>query len=181
MGWDLPVRVSSRDRVITFNELVRLRMIALLRSRGIAFNAISTAEKYIRELRGIHQPFITEEMWTASSNVFVRFGEKLIAASRDGQLALDSVFTDFLVPAHHGLLFTASGAPAQWQPCPSVLIDPEIQFGAPCVEGTRVETRSLWSLHQAGDGLDLLADAFDLRREQVANAIDWERWLSDAA
>ena len=181
MDWEEPFRVSSRDRVITFADLVRLRMIALLRSRGIAYKAILAAEDYVRRLRGMPQPFVSEEMWTARSDVFVRFTDELIAASQYGQLAFEDLMTEFLAPAHHGLLFSAGGKPALWQPSPEVLIDPEIQFGSPCIEGTRVETRSLWSLNQAGDSLESLAEAFQLRNEQVASAIAWEKRLFNAA
>lgn len=181
MGWEEPYRVSTRDRVITFADLVRLRMIALFRSRGIEYKAILAAEDYIRRLRGIPQPFITEEMWTARSDVFVRFSNELIAASQYGQLAFEELMSEFLAPANHGLLFATGGKPVQWQPAPAVLLDPEIQFGAPCIEGTRVETRSLWSLNQAGDSMETLAEAFQLRKEQVADALDWELWLSEAA
>ena len=181
LGWDEPVRVSSRDRVVTFADLVRLRMIALLRSRGIAFKDILAAEEYVRRLRGLPQPFITEQMWTAGTDVFVDFADALIAASRQGQLAFGEFMAAFLTPASHGLTFTTDGTPALWQPWPTVLIDPEIQFGAPCIAGTRVETRSLWSLNQAGDSVDLLAEAFHLRREHVRDAIEWEQRLFEAA
>lgn len=181
LGWEEPYRVSSRDRVITFADLVRLRMIALFRSRGIAYKAILGAEDYVRRLRGIPQPFVTEEMWTARSDVFVRFTNELIAASQYGQLAFVEMMSEFLTPANHGLLFASGGKPVQWQPSPAVLLDPEIQFGAPCIEGTRVETRSLWSLKQAGDSIETLAEAFQLRQEQVSDAVEWERRLSGAS
>ena len=180
MAWDRPVRVSSKDRVITFADLVRLRMIALLRSRGIAYREILAAEKYIRELRGIQQPFITEEMWTAGSDIFVVFSKKLIAASQHGQLVFEFM-GEFLKPANHGLIFTSGGTPALWQPSPAVLIDPEIQFGAPCIRDTRIETCSIWSLYRAGDSEESLAEAFNLQRDLVRDAIEWEQLLSNAA
>ena len=181
MEWEDPLRVSSRDRVITFADLVRLRMIALFRSRNIAYKAILAAEDYIRHLRGIPQPFITEEMWTARSEVFLQFTGELIAASQYGQLAFKDLMSEFLAPAHHGLLFTSGGKLARWNPSPAVVIDPEIQFGASCIDGTRVETRSLWSLYQAGDSEECLAEAFNLHKAQVEDAIEWERLLSNAA
>ena len=181
MGWEEPFRVSSRDRVITFADLVRLRMIALFRSRGITYRAILQAEDYVRRLRRIPQPFLTAEMWTARSDVFIQFSGNIIAVSRYGQNAFEELMFEFLAPANHGLLFASGGKPVQWRPFPAVLIDPEIQFGAACVEGTRVETRSLWSLNQAGDSMETLAEAFQLRKEQVANAIAWEKWLFEAA
>ena len=181
MGWDAPVRMSARDRALTFADLVRLRMITLLRSRGIAYKDILTAENYVRRLRGLPQPFLSDQMWTAGSDVFADFADELIAASRQGRFAFADFMSEYLTPAHHGLYFAPDGTPAQWQPSSAVLIDPEIQFGAPCLEGTRIETRSLWSLHRAGDREESLAEAFNVRLEHVRDALDWERLLSNAS
>lgn len=180
MDWEKPIKVSSKDRAIAFPDLVRLRMIALLRSRGISYKQILVAEEYVRKLRGIRQPFITEEMWTAGSDVFVVFSEKLIAASKHGQLVFESM-GEFLKPANHGLVFFADGSPALWKPSLAVVIDPEVQFGAPCLENTRIETRTIWSLNLAGDSEDSLAEAFNLPLDQVRYAIGWEQLLSNAS
>ena len=182
LEWDAPVRVSSRDRVITFEDLIRLRMIALLRARGFRYAAIRNAERYARELTGLPQPFASESLWTAVSDVFMRFEEHVLAITREGQIAFPfDTLRDFLSPVYHGLSFDKNGSAEAWSPQPGVTIDPEIQFGAPCVTGTRIETEVLWSFKQSGENPQSLARLYRLEVGQVTAALEWEQTVSLAA
>ena len=157
-----------------------MRMVALLRSRGLSFGEILDAEQYARSLTGSVQPFVTEPLWTCGSAAFLDFGERLIAISRSGQYAMDFL-RGYLEPVHHGLSFGEDHLADLWRPWQLVAIDPRIEFGAPCVEGTRVQTEVLWSLNKAGDSPEFLADAYGLALEKVRAAISWERRLANAA
>ncbi len=182
LEWDEPVRVSTRDRVVTFEDLVRLRMIALLRARGLRYAAIRNAERYARELTGLPQPFVSEALWTAVSDVFMRFQDHLLSITREGQFAFPlETLRDFLTPVYHGLSFDAQGSAEVWSPRRGVTIDPEIQFGAPCVTGTRIETEALWSFKEAGETPASLARLYRLKIEQVDAALEWEQDVSLAA
>jgi uncharacterized protein (DUF433 family) len=119
-------------------------------------------------------------MWTSSSEIFVRFANLLVSASKGGQIAMDFL-REYLVPVHHGLEFGQGAVAVAWKPMPGVRIDPKIQFGAPCIEGTRIQTEVIWSFHQAGDPVDQLAEMYRVERGQVEAAIAWERTLAAAA
>ncbi|MCJ7510446.1 MAG: DUF433 domain-containing protein [Dehalococcoidia bacterium] len=170
---------SGRDIVLTFEELVRMRMIVILRSRGLSLPAILSSESYIRSLTGSPQPFVTESLWSSSSDIFLEF-MGLLAVTKQGQLAMEFL-KEYLLPVHHGLEFDAAGISAIWRPMPGVLIDPDIQFGAPCIEGTRVETEAIWSFHQTGETIDRLASWYAVDRQQIEAAIEWEATLARAA
>ena len=52
-----------RDRlVLDFNDLIRMRMIVIMRSRGISLPVIRRAEEEARRLTGSPQPFVTERV-----------------------------------------------------------------------------------------------------------------------
>lgn len=181
MDWDEPVPVTSRERVITFVDLIRLRMVALMRARGLPYHTIRRAEGYARELTGHPQPFVTEDLWTGYSDIFMKYQDNLLAITRRGQLTLDlDTLRDYLSAVHHGLTFD-HGIARAWSPRPGVTIDPEVQFGAPCVTGTRVETEALWSFKQSGETAESLARLYRLRPDQVRSAIEWEQAVSLAA
>jgi uncharacterized protein (DUF433 family) len=168
--------------VIDFFDLVRLRMIVVLRSRGLSFEVISAAEEAARELTGHPQPFITEELWTGGSEVFVSVmgGLSRTKPGSAGQLAL-SFLRDYLQPLNHGLVFDNDDQAAAWVPSRHVLINPLIQFGEPCVEGTRVPTSTIWALRNAGDEPAAIAKAYGLSPRQVRDALEWEDQLGRAA
>jgi uncharacterized protein (DUF433 family) len=181
MNWQRPVPVSSRDRVITFQDLVRLRMVALMRARGIPFAKITEAEDLARRLTHERQPFITEALWTSSSDIFMNYERQLLAITRGAQLTLElDTLRDYLNPVRHGLTFE-DGIARRWEPHAGVTIDPEIQFAAPCISGTRVETEAVWSFREAGESEESLVRLYGLRREQVRAAIEWEQAVSLAA
>jgi len=154
-------------------------MIVILRSRGLSLENILGSEAYLRELIHVPQPFVTESIWNNSSEIFGQFGV-LISATKRGQVAW-GFLRDYLTPVHHGMEFNEAGVSAIWRPAPGVLIHPDIQFGAPCIEGTRIETEAVWSFHQTGETVDRLARWYAITPQQIEDAIEWERTLSRAA
>jgi uncharacterized protein (DUF433 family) len=179
-GGEQYAAVPARRRAITFAELVRLRLITIMRTRGVPLAEILRAEAWARRETGSPQPFVTEPVWTYSTGVFVALAEMLVDASRGGQLALDFL-RDYMRPVNHGLEFDAGGKATLWRPADGVLMAAGLAFGAPCIEGTRVQTEVLWELHQAGDSIDELARLYQIGKHQVQSAIRWEQILARAA
>lgn len=177
--FNAPMKVSSRDEVISFEDLIRLRLIAVFRSRGFSYREIVEAEDYARKHLGVPQPFVTEPLWTMG-DIFMEVAKHLLALTKRGQLAFPW-FREFLVPASHGLRFDKWGIAERWLPSAGVEMEPGVQFGAPCIAGTRIETEAVWSFFQAGDEEPTIAKAFGISTDQVRAAIDWETNLSLAA
>jgi uncharacterized protein (DUF433 family) len=169
-----------RGSTINFTDLVRLRMIVLLRSRGIPHAAIRRAEETARELTRSQEPFVTEQLWTSSTDIFLRFRETLVAASK-GPQAVMAFMEEYFTPVHHGLTFGQGDVADSWRPTAGVLIDPKVQFGAPCIEGTRIPTEAVWALYQAGDSVDALAEMYRVKHREIEAAIAWETTLAAAA
>jgi uncharacterized protein (DUF433 family) len=180
LEWDEAARADARHSAIDFTGLIRLRMIVIMRSRGLPFKAIREAEVVARQLTGSQQPFVTEDMWTSSSDIFVQAANTLFAASRGPQPAMDFL-REYLEPVHHGLIFGPGEKVSKWRPAPGVLIDPRVQFGAPCIEGTRIQTEVIGSLHLAGDSAEALAELYGRPLKDIEAAIAWEQRLAAAA
>ena len=165
----------GRELLIAFEDLVSLRIVGALRAVGVTFPRIHSAEQNLRELTGHARPFATESLWTDTSHVFADFRGMLLAASRSGQLAM-RLMERHLIPVH-GLSFT-DGAASSWTPARFVVMRPDVQFGAPCVYGTRIPTRALWNSWHGGDSVELLSASYALPTEEVEAAISWEEQLT---
>ena len=170
---------AARRRTVTFEDLIRLRLIAIMRSRGVPLPAILRAEEFARSVTGSPQPFITEPLWTCSTNVFISTANLLIAASQGGQLGLDFL-REYMQPVNHGLDFTADGRASTWRPAEGVLVAGNIAFGAPCIEGTRIQTEIVWEMHQAGDSAPRLAALYGVSEAAIDKALAWEGTLARA-
>ena len=167
--------VPGRDLTIAFHDLVSMRVIAALRASGVSWPRIHAAETWLRRHTGCRRPFATEQLWTDHSDVLADFGERLIAASQHGQLAM-SILKDYLIPVS-GLRFQDQVA-SKWSPQPGVMLDPSVQFGEPCIPNTRIPTRAVWSLVRGGDPQALVARSYGITPEELAAALHWENKIA---
>lgn len=173
------VGIRNHHLFITFKDLVSLRIVAAMRANGIKPKEIAIAEVELRKMFGWEYPFTMADLWTAKPDVFIKAKGLLLSLSRHMQAAMD-FFEEYLQPVH-GLTFDLFGSSAAWSPHQGILLDPAIQYGEPCVSGTRVPTQVVWSFYQAGDSLEELAFLYGLPRGQLEYAIEWEQRLQRAA
>ncbi len=172
--------VPGRQLVIAFEDLISMRVISLLRAIGIGFPAIYRAERSLRDITGARRPFATEVVWTEASNIFLRRESELIAASLGGQYAITELFEDYLWPIA-GLDFNERRIAVAWRPYTDVLLKPAIQFGAPCILGTRIPTRAIWAMVRGGDSIDFLSRSYGVDEIKIRHAAEWEQRLEGAA
>ena len=176
------VGIRGADLLIGFQDMISLRIISALRAAGVSFREIHSAEQWLRSVTPHTHPFATELLWTEGSHVFVQFSERLIAASRAGQMAL-GFMRQWLIPVH-GLVFDTRGIARTWEPRDGIMLSPDIQLGAPCIKGTSIPTSSIWGMVEDGDSVEYVMNSYMIERCEVEQAIEWEnglRWLKHPA
>lgn len=168
-----PVRLSSgQTTLLSFLDLVSLLVVRGLRGRGITLEQVRAAETYLRREWQLARPFAEKRIFTDGRSVLTALerGAKLSSIDREGQEVIPEVIHDDLVDVTYG----ANRLAAAWRPHDSVVLRPEIQFGAPCVEDTRITTASIYGLRAAGESVAALVDWFDLPEGSVTAAIAFE-------
>ena len=172
---DLP-DVEGRELLIEFEDLVSMRVVAALRAVGVSWREIRATNQWLRDETGHARPFATEFLWTGQGQLFVEWTERLISGSRNGQVAFE-LLREYLIPVH-GLKFDSlSQVAISWEASRGVFLEPEIQFGAPCIKGTRIPTRTIVGMIEAGDSPHWVAQAYGISPEEVQAARDWESRL----
>lgn len=167
------VELGGRELLIGFEDVVSLRVIAALRAAGVSWPEIDRSGEWLRTATGSQRPFATDWLWTGQGEVFAEWCERLVAAGRGGQMALE-LLRSYLIPIH-GLVFSPETHFAtSWEPVHGVVLKPTIQFGSPCVKGTRIPTRTIAGMIEAGDSAEWVAASFDLSTAEVQAACDWE-------
>ncbi len=174
--------VPGRELLIGFEDLISMRVIAILRALGVSWKKIHKAEDWLRDKTGYPRPFAIERVWTETTDVFAEFHEGFIAASRGGQLAFTEMIGQYLQSIHDMIFVPHNGVNVadSWTPSEDVLIHPRIQFGEPCIKGTRIRTRIIWQLLEGGDTTSYLKRAFELSEQQINHALEWENRLQVA-
>ncbi|MCJ7655750.1 MAG: DUF433 domain-containing protein [Dehalococcoidia bacterium] len=174
------VEVPGRQLLMTFEDLISMRVIAFLRALNYPFTKIKRAEKLLRQLTGHTRPFATEPIWAekkGAADIFTEIASLLLTASRGGQLAFVDMVKENLINMH-GLSFDERGVAYSWMPRESILLHAKIQFGRPCIMGTRIPTNDIAGMVKAGDGLEFLANSYQIDKECIQKALDWEKELA---
>ena len=171
--------LPGKELLIGFEDLISIRVVAALRAAGVGWREIDRTEEWLRKETEHPRPFATEYLWTGQGQIYVDWTQQLISASRSGQLAL-GMLKDFLIPIH-GLEFSETTHLAtSWEPVDGVVLQPQIQFGTPCVKDTRIPTRSIFGMVEAGDSIEFVARAYGISEEEARGAYDWEYRLRAA-
>jgi len=175
-------QVPGKELLMSFEDLISMRVIAVLRSLGVSWPRIRRAEQWMRQQTGYRRPFAVERVWTETRDVFADFPGGFVAASRGGQLTLAGLLDQYLQPVQDMTFIRHNGVyvAATWTPHDSILINPLIQFGEPCIRGTRIRTRVIWQMLKGGDSISYLVRAFKLSEQQIDRALEWENRLQTA-
>jgi uncharacterized protein (DUF433 family) len=180
-----PVGHVPRRFDYTFAELVSVLAVAELVEAGCALAAIASARERLVRLAGVEQPFALRGLFTDGSRIAAQLGEhELTDLATGAQVAAADASALTPLPLT-GVTF-ASGVriadrPAlHWSPMPGVRLDPEIQLGYPCIEGSRLPTWTLQSLADDGSTAEELQSWYFLSSAEVEAALAFERRLAEA-
>lgn len=172
--------IRNKRLFINFRDLISLRAIAVMRANGLSHKQIIIAEQVLKKWYGHDYPFATMEFWMLPpKDILIKEGGTLLSASRHLQSAME-FFENYMRPAHN-LTFDIFNISATWRPYDNVLLDPQIQYGEPCIEGTRVPTQVIWSFHKAGDAVEHLSYFYGIQPSRIEDAINWENHIQEVA
>jgi uncharacterized protein (DUF433 family) len=173
-------QTPGREMLITFEDLISMRVIAFLRALNYSFPRIRKAETMLRRVTGHSRPFATERIWAEKEgalDIFAEISSLLLSASRGGQLPFIELVRERLINVH-GLTFDQRGIASSWTPRDGILLHPRIQFGRPCIAGTRIPTGDVAGMVEAGDSAAFLAECYGLKPKHIDSALAWERELA---
>ena len=138
-----------------------------------------TVEKHDPEDQLAFEGTFAGEALEALSDFFAEIGGAWVDAGLGGQRA----FTNMIEPLLRPIAFNEAHMAAIWRPATGVWINPAVQAGAPCVDGTRVPTGLLAWLVATGGGdpsaeIEQACDDYQLSETQVQQAVDFELELA---
>ena len=166
---DQPLHAVSDPLLLCFLDVISLFVISKLRDRGVPLGEIRSGGEYLAEKLGTAYPFAHQQVATVGGAFFGELGE-WYDVGKHGQGAFEAVIEDELTPIEYGRDQMAD----LWRPSPGVLIDPSIQAGAPCIEGTRVPTLVVAGLVKAGESHNYIASDYALDQTQIDAALTYE-------
>ena len=169
-----PLLAGELAGLFSFWDLLSLRVIAELARRGVPREHIARGAEHLAQSLDTHRPFAHKALATVGVGFFADVAGEWEDAGMRGQMAFQGVIEPLLEP----ITFNKSDMASIWRPHDGVWINPAVQAGAPCVDGTRVPTHLLASLLglDEPDAADLaeVCDDYRLTDEQVRTALHYE-------
>ena len=167
-------QAPGRRITLSFADLVTCQAITFFREAGLSLEAIRRAEQFFVGLYGIKKPFAHRQFWYSPNDLFGRLRDHVISGTRGGQIGWDFL-AEGLRTWPNELRFAESDLRAiAWRPDPRISLEPDVQFGQPCLAGTRIPTSALWSYAAAGDSYEAIARAYQIEVKDVEQAVNWE-------
>jgi uncharacterized protein (DUF433 family) len=146
-------------------------VISELIGRGVSKKEIRAGRDYLATELDILFPFAHRRLATVGGAFFGELATEWIDVGKSGQQAFQTVIEEYVRPIEFGLDDLA----AIWRPTSGVWINPRVQAGSPCVDGTRVPTAVLAALAADDEDPQDLAADFGLDIEQVEAALKFEK------
>lgn len=166
--------------MFAFADLVCVQIAQILDKRSVPDRSLRHGVETLRQTTKCDRPLsrrpVIETLATSGVSFLALEGEDYV----DIGLGRQGVFQDVARIHLEKVVFDAGGGPRRWAPVEGVLIDPTIQAGAPCLQGTRVPTAVVAGLLNEAEADDV-AWELDLSVEAVKVAQQFEALLAEGA
>jgi uncharacterized protein (DUF433 family) len=164
-----PLHSVESKPLYSFLDLISLWVVSELIERGVPKVEIRNGASYLAKELGTTYPLAHKALATVGGAVFGRFGD-WVDVGKSGQLAFQDIIEAYLRPVEYG----RDGLAMIWRPAEGVSINPRVQAGSPCVEGTRIPTAVLAALVAENEDQDDIAADYELSIAQVKAALTFE-------
>ena len=165
-----PLYPVADTRLLSFLDVISLLVVSELVERKVPKREIRTGAQYLAEALETSYPFAHEELATAGAAFFGKIRD-WVDVGKGGQGAFEPVIRDLLRPIEYG----SDRLAAIWRPRSGIWVNPAVQAGAPCVDGTRVPTQVIAELVEANEDAEDIAEDLHLEVSAVEAALAYER------
>ncbi len=162
---------------LSFINLIEAHvLVALRRAHTVPMKKIRTAVEWLKGQYGLEHPLAELDLETDGRDVFLRESGLLVSASGKGQIAFNEMLSRYLqridrdpnrIPIGF-YPFTYDAAPK------TIVMNPTIAYGRPVIRDTRITTLMVFERYSGGEGLNDIADDYDLDVRAVEEALRCE-------
>ena len=169
------------DKVIGFHDLLELRMVAAFVKHGVDLKVIRATIDAAAKDYGDY-PLSNRRFLTDGKTIFMQAVEEATGTTKLIDVrGRQFVFSDVIKPSlYAGIEYDRDGA-SRWYPLPKrrvIVLDPNIQFGAPIVADAGIPTDTIYTAYLAeGKDRGMVARIYRIAPEMVTAAVNFEQQL----
>jgi uncharacterized protein (DUF433 family) len=180
--WQTEIKRLDNKAALSFRDLLELRFVDAFIKAGVSWVTMRRAHtKAQEELKTTH-PFCSKRIATDGKNILLKQAEE------DSDEALINLVTDqreFSRIVHDFLKeLEFSGDEIVWWPLGKnrqIIVDPRRNFGQPTVAKSGVPVQILARSVRANSSEELVARWYEVQRDEIRDAVEFEESLAKAA
>ena len=181
--WSKAVLASDRSKgePLSFLDLVEAHVLLSIRNGyGIPLKRFRTAMEYLREVGGDLHFLAHRDFYHDRRDLFVKLDDKLVSLSERGQLVDKEIIAEGLKQLVYGndgyatRFFPRRGSERQ----ESIVLDPAINFGHPCLVRIGVGVEAISTRFMTGEKITDLAADYGATADEIEEAIRWHECLA---
>lgn len=180
-GFDPVIRMGdAENRLLSFQNLVELHVLSVIRRlHGVSLQRVRKAVSFLQKKLGVEDPLASSTLLTDGQDILIEWCTEYLNVSKEGQMEMREVVRAYLSRVETNpdgvalRLYPFSGKHQPDAPR-SIVIDPRVQFGRPCVAGTGTPTSEIADRFKAGDSIESIASDFGRDSAEVEEAIRYE-------
>ena len=167
---------STQGNPISFIDLIEAHVLTLVRREyGIPMKNVKAAAETLQKLKGSLRFLAHEDFYADQKHLFLKIDDQLVSLSERGQHVDQQIISKGLQQLNYG----EDGFASRFYPAfrgveqKDVFLDPEINFGRPCLAELGVSANVMADRFFAGETIANLAIDYGATRQQVETALRW--------
>jgi len=179
--WQGEIKPIENKLALSFRDLLELRFVDAFIRAGVSWKTMRRAHGRAQEELKTTHPFCSNRISTDGKNILMR------QAKEDGDEALLNLVTqqrEFKRIVQDFLKVEFSGDDIVWWPLGKgrqIIVDPRRNFGQPTVAKSGVPAITLARSVKANSSVDVVARWYEVQRDEVCDAVEFEELLAEAA
>lgn len=180
--WQGEIKPIDNKISLSFRDLLELRFVDAFIRAGVSWRTMRRAHTKAQNALQTTHPFCSNRIFTDGRNILLQQGQEdadqiLIDLATD-----QAEFSRLVEPFRKELEF--SGNDIVWWPLGKgrqIVVDPRRNFGQPTVVKSGVPAAILARSVKANSSQDIVAKWYDVRLDEVRDAVEFEESLAKAA
>lgn len=168
--WSAYTFGEERNKAVNFYSLIEFYIYFHCREKGMRASKLKKYHTQLSKDLGTPYPFAHFDIRTDFKNMWARESGNLIKADGKRQYDFLPLLDNFL----HRVSYDSNNIANKYYPLENsenIVVNPKKQFGQPTVEGTGIKTKTIYSLHIAGESDKTISKLYDISLKQVKDAI----------
>jgi uncharacterized protein (DUF433 family) len=178
----MDIKPLNDKLALSFRDLLELRFVDAFIKAGVSWKTMRRAHGTAQMELGTTHPFCSQRIATDGKNILLRQAEE---DSDDALLNLVTSQREFLRIVHDFLKeLEFCGDEIVWWPLGKnrqIIVDPRRNFGQPSVAKSGVPAQVLARSVRANSSEDLVARWYEVQRDEIRDALEFEESLAKAA